>query len=848
MLVSGCQPSKLLPAPGPEVPAHPPTTKETPTPTPAQVPAPPPSPSPKPVLTTITEDQAFIRLTDYVQKQARTQKAKEYVTLFFPPYHRQCTRDEELKAWIITLTSFNSEYYAIIKNVTWFKGDASQYYSSLSGPVWLVYDDGIILPLYSAQLIEADIERLNASQTIIPSSLKPAPIAIPESRGGPASLPVSEQVILAAYSRDSFYNPRYSSNTQGCVHASVAFVLAEGDTIKLVLESDIPIDWDSKYLDSPNTKIGVLFAEMRSFTEKSGWISISSYAKEVKNVFSSNEGRQLEILLSPTDIVGGGENYPRKGIYKLLAINLDLKRPHSLKYSVDPVRLPTPAPAPVPAPTPASSSDITDNPSTYDEKTVELSGQTYLSGSPPKLLVDGKSGVNITGNTATLEKGFYRLKGVYDADTNTLNVTGSTKEDVKYLAIEEGKKLGVKLVPVAVQGLIATTPKEVANALTSYLSISNFPKDVPIYPYVVYTKDALYLALSDALLQLPAKFTFLYQGKDYSFTFCAGEVKGTLVKTPMEKINFGPKWEFQEFGGVIIANSIAPLEPIEATVKEININPPNYTFRRVAIDASYIVTTATVDYSEIKAPMGQGILADQFADFFKEDTKLRLETIDPNRKVWQLRRGKVIGTVMYPTEQILRYFDYSAPLTKSEIKERLKPALIVDTLVDEVVKVANISELNPVVGKPSNYWGKVVEFDGYALGINYPLKKVAEAIVKTEVPVNVNLLAIGIADKPDIGSQLAIIGLNNELIDRNGEVIKGRFKFSVAVTRIPEELVSGVPYADTAFFLLSKEELPIEVPTAKLYSLNVTVNPSGAGSVIPPGASPPRLTLQAQVR
>lgn len=505
-----------------------------------------------------------------------------------------------------------------------------------------------------------------------------------------------------------------------------------------------------------------------------------------------------------------------------------------------PISPPTPTPAPPPTPTPtpiagvSSSSDIATEPSVYDGKKVAVSGQTYLTGNMPKLLVDGKSGINITGNTTLLQGGVYRMTGIYNANTNTLEVIESVREEVKYLAIEAGKKLGINLVPVAVQGLIATTPKEVTNMLTSYLSILNFPKDVPIYPYVVYTKDALYLALSDALIQLPAQFTFLYQGKDYSFTFCAGEVKGTLIKTPIEKINFGPKWESQEFGGVIIANIIATLEPIGATVKEINANPTDYTFKRVAVDGSYIVTTATIDYSEIKAPMGQGILADEFADFFKEDTKLRLETIDPNRKVWQLRRGKVIGTVMYPTEQILKHLDYSAPITKSEIKERLKPALIVDTLVDEVEKVANISELNPIFGEPSKYWGKVAEFDGYALGINYPLKKVAEAILKTEVPVNVNLLAVGIADSADIGSQLAIIGLNNELINEKGESIKGKYEFRVAVSSVSEELVSGAPYVETAFFLLSKKELPIEIPT-RLYSLSISISPSAGGSVTPPG-------------
>jgi hypothetical protein len=452
--------------------------------------------------------------------------------------------------------------------------------------------------------------------------------------------------------------------------------------------------------------------------------------------------------------------------------------------------------APVPAPstttpvtTPASAgkstSEITSDPSTYNGKEVELSGQTFLAGNSAKLLVDSKSGINLVGNTANIQKGFYRLKGLYDAVTNTLNVAEAVKQEVNYTTIEAGAEAGISLTAVAVQGLVATPPKEVANMLSSYLSIPNLPKDVHIYPYVVYGKDGFYLALSDTLIDLPAKFTFLYQGKDYSFTFSAGELKGTLVKTPLEQIDFGLGWMPGEFGGVIITDTIAPLKPEEATVREINASPGNFIFKRVSINGSYIVTTATVDYSDIKAPMGQGILADEFSDFFKEDTKARLETIDPNTRVWQLRRGEVVGTVIFPTDQILKYFDYSAPLSQAEVKGMLKPALIVDTLVDDVEEVADISELNPVLGNPSRYWGKVVEFDGYALGINYPLKEAAKAVLNTEVPVNVNLLAIGIADKPTIGSQLAIIGFNNELIGEQGEGIKGKYRFKVAVTQVP---------------------------------------------------------------
>ncbi|MCL0053075.1 hypothetical protein M1M86_01090 [Dehalococcoidales bacterium] len=271
--------------------------------------------------------------------------------------------------------------------------------------------------------------------------------------------------------------------------------------------------------------------------------------------------------------------------------------PLALLLAISLVATGCPAPAPPPeevAPPPKSSSDVTSNPSAYDGETVELLGQTYLASSTPRLLVDGKSGVNISGNIAGLEKGFYRLTGVYNADTNTLDVIEFIKEQVKYLAIEAGKKLGINLVPVAVEGLIATPPKEVANMLTAFISIPHFPKDLPIYPYVIYATDGFYLALSDTLVHLPTEFTFLYEGREYSFTFSAGEVKGTLVKTPLEEINFGPKWQPDEFDGVIIANTISPLDPINTTIEQVNADPDTYMFKRVSINASYIVTTATI--------------------------------------------------------------------------------------------------------------------------------------------------------------------------------------------------------------------------------------------------------------
>ncbi len=464
---------------------------------------------------------------------------------------------------------------------------------------------------------------------------------------------------------------------------------------------------------------------------------------------------------------------------------------------------------------------------------------------PQKLLVDGRSGVKLSGKANELQPGYYRLGGTYDAVANTLEVTEYAREEVRYQTVEEGKRSGDAAVPVTVEGLIATPPKEAQNTLVSYLAVPDFPRDLPVYPYVVYTKDGFYLALSDVLLNLPARVAFLSGSKGYSFTFGAGAIKGTLLKTPPDKMSLGAAWKPEEFGGVIIAGAFTPLEPVAATVRDINANPARFAFKAVSINGDYVATNATFAYSDVKAPLGQGILVDEFVDLFKEDARLHLETLDPGAKAWRMRRGRVTGTVIYPTEQILKYLDYSAPLSAAQLKESLKPALIVDAIVDATARAVNLPDINPVFVKPIELWGKVIEFDGYAIGVSYILNKVAETILKIAVPVNVNLIAVGVSDKQDT-PMLAVIGLNSELTNEKGENIKGRFRFIVAVSHAPEELTRGIPNAETAIFLLSKKPLGPEPP--KLYNLFVAVDPPRAGTVNPSGgqfASGTRVTLNA---
>jgi hypothetical protein len=104
---------------------------------------------------------------------------------------------------------------------------------------------------------------------------------------------------------------------------------------------------------------------------------------------------------------------------------------------------------------PVSPTDATSNPLAYDGRTISLSGQTYVSSTSglTTLVVDGNSGVNLTGNTSGLRPGFYQLNGVYHADSNTLQVAQFTETGVEYAAVVAGQERFTNVTPVVVEGL-----------------------------------------------------------------------------------------------------------------------------------------------------------------------------------------------------------------------------------------------------------------------------------------------------------------------------------------------------------------------------------------------------------
>ncbi len=146
--------------------------------------APPPrSASPK-----RAQGQAFIMVIERVQGLAQTYEAKEYVALLFPPLSGESEYDEELRAWVITITAFPPEAREGFVRALWYNGDVDEHFSSLKEPEWVVYDYGRIVPMGGAFMIEADIEQLNIAK-ILPAS-PPTPQPAPTPTPIPAPTPV----------------------------------------------------------------------------------------------------------------------------------------------------------------------------------------------------------------------------------------------------------------------------------------------------------------------------------------------------------------------------------------------------------------------------------------------------------------------------------------------------------------------------------------------------------------------------------------------------------------------------------------------------------------------------------
>jgi hypothetical protein len=514
-------------------------------------------------------------------------------------------------------------------------------------------------------------------------------------------------------------------------------------------------------------------------------------------------------------------------------------------------------------------SDVTASPSSYDGKQVEVRGQAYVPDSSPILVVDGASGINLSGNVNALQGGFCDVTGVYNAATNTLNVNQFTTEQLTPTEIQVAKGIGLTFSPVSLTGLVATPPQNVLNFINSYIFIPHLTNQLSIYPYVVFTQDALYLALFSSPVQMPTKFRF----GNSSITLSAGEVTGTLVKTPMQNINLGPQWLTSDsggFGGIIIANSVVPLDPISATVNQINSNQTSYLFKRVTInDASYVIGTFafkpfSLNSQVTNIPIGLGLMFDKFPVLFQSSPddviNSSLLTLNPESNVCQLGRGQVTGTLIGPTTAISNFFLNKLPAGGPGFLK--KPILIVDDISQGQIISTTPDQISPIYGDPSKYYGKVVQFDGKAfeaptMSVSQVLSSLAPSLAMPPVDVYLNVIAVN-----DLGflppslpfPDLIIIEFSNQF-----SIFPpvGNYRFTVAVSQMPNPPFSLPPlfpqrFAQTAYFLLDQEPIPstptptiaiqpvikiqnVDIPTTvtvgQNYNYNVTLNNSGASQV-----------------
>ena len=361
---------------------------------------------------------------------------------------------------------------------------------------------------------------------------------------------------------------------------------------------------------------------------------------------------------------------------------------------------------------------------------------------------------------------------------------------------------GTSIVNVKVQGLAASPPANIS-----------------IPAFVIYNNDGndgFYLIISP--------------DKTPPHNFAEAVVVGTLTKIP--DLDLGEDFIPADFKGIIYANEITQSNPLSTSVQNINQHPEQYAFKRVTIDGIYSTGSSKLGYKKENANydprihLGVGLLGDEFLP--EDETKL-IVAIDPVNTDWQIRRGRVTGTVLYPTDTIMRYF-----AQKRYDPNDIKPLLMVEDISEEVVPVS-INELytDLISYQGHRYDGKVVKVIGYALGVNVPVKEVVEKITENQglgaivkiIPADVNVQGIAIADSPQPKEQLPLAGLNSELIEGTQWII-GKYEFKVVVTRIDNKPM---------LFLIKKTELPFD------YWMNIpTTFPS---SPITPLATPPILGM-----
>lgn len=116
----------------------------------------------------LTHKEVEIAVWTRLADMASTPEAKEYVALLFPslPEGDFVERHDDIDAWKYVVDKWPLEAHEGFHRAQWFNVDFDEHFSLFDRPTWVVYDDGKIVPLGGALLVEADIDRLNMTGII----------------------------------------------------------------------------------------------------------------------------------------------------------------------------------------------------------------------------------------------------------------------------------------------------------------------------------------------------------------------------------------------------------------------------------------------------------------------------------------------------------------------------------------------------------------------------------------------------------------------------------------------------------------------------------------------------------
>lgn len=334
---------------------------------------------------------------------------------------------------------------------------------------------------------------------------------------------------------------------------------------------------------------------------------------------------------------------------------------------------------------------------------------------------------------------------------------------------------------VTITGLLATLPQYAQIDLSSLQPLVS-----QVYPGRVPTKLQAFLLLTSD----DEAYTVVAMDTSIDRYITAATVTGK--RAPALK---GLPQELDWAGRVIIADSVNLLEPVRTTPAQVNAEPARYAFKRVAMDTTYLFSSARIKAQVATTRVGFGVATDKFGSTNIADS---LTIVDPYNTETQIRVASIYGTVLYPTEGMRLLLGKVYRFVPEDVKGIMdRPSVFFEKLVDDEAQLVTIGELMPTPRDPSpklqKFHGEVLSIEGIAIGEMVRTEDIPQL---RNSPVQLTIKAIGVAD---LSGVMPLIGISSE--DVGGEVF-GHFRFEISVYSFG---------GDKAYaFLISKKAVPLD--------------------------------------